>query len=216
MSATGAAESCFDVATQAELNTHKTSTDHDSRYDGRYVGLSAGGQVTGPVSFFNGVNFNALSGTGATFNTNVSMSRFVTIGSGGNLSFPCPVKSNGDRLDRAGGWCLEPFINTTAATAAEAMVACHNIKMSLCPIEAILACDINDVGKGSIDSTCGNETDSESDRFILTGTLGKSNSGTAFGDFLIFNALGNVAQVAGENSAPTSAQYYCCLPAPTF
>ncbi len=44
ITATGDAESCFDVATQAELNTHKTSTDHDARYDllghnGYYSGM---------------------------------------------------------------------------------------------------------------------------------------------------------------------------------
>ena len=86
--AQGNAEGCFDVATQAELDTHKTSGDHDSRY----LRLS-GGTITGATNFSNTVNFNN--------DVTYASSRFVTIN--GVLKFKCPFTTAG-QLTRVGSW----------------------------------------------------------------------------------------------------------------
>ena len=98
------------------------------------------------------------------------------------------------------------------------MLACHNRKMTLCPMEAILACDIGNVGSaGGSTTSCGDRTDDATGGAVLTSTLraiSAGNTGSAFADFLVFVPNGNVAIPASDVGG--SAQYYCCLPAPTF
>lgn len=184
VTASGAAEGCFDVATQAELNTHKTSTDHDARYallghnhSGVYLSTSGG----------------TLSG-GLTIN--------------GGLKWNCPLVSypvvGPIQMDRVGTWCVDAVASADTAGGAS-LTACHNRGMMLCPLEAILTCDAANVGSLALDS-CNSRTDGATAR--LTRTLGHDGTGSAFGTMLSYSNTNDVQPVAEA----TAMQYFCCLP----
>jgi hypothetical protein len=87
IAASGAAEGCFDVTTQTELNTHKTSTDHDARY------ALLGHNHTGVY----------LSTTGGTLSGGLTIN--------GGLKWNCPWSTTPSsglfQMDRVGTWCVD-------------------------------------------------------------------------------------------------------------
>lgn len=184
IAASGAAEGCFDVATQAELNTHKTSTDHDARY------ALLGHNHTGVY----------LSTTGGTLSGGLTIT--------GGLKWNCPVVSypvvGPIQMDRVGTWCVDAQA-AADNTGGASLTACHNRGMMLCPLEAILTCDAANVGSLALDS-CNSRTDGATPH--LTRTLGHDGTGSAFGTMLSYSNTNDVQPVAEA----TAMQYFCCLP----
>lgn len=178
----GSAEGCYDVATQAELNTHKTSTDHDARY----LRLT-GGTLTGGLT---------ISGAG--------INSFLSVQ--GPITSACPFVNATTKLDQVGSWCVD--ISAQAeATGSASMIACHDRGMSLCPLEAIITCDATNTGNPNLTS-CGVATDT--DGFIVR-TFGHDGdgSGSAFSELLQYNGGGNVVSPVSDG---TLLRYYCCRP----
>lgn len=184
VTASGAAEGCFDVATQAELNTHKSSTDHDARYallghnhSGVYLSTS-GGTLSGGLTINGGLKWNC------------PLVNYPVVG---------PIQ-----MDRAGTWCVDAVASADAAGGAS-LNACHNRGMMLCPLEAILTCDSANIGSLALDS-CNSRTDGATPH--LTRTLGHDGTGSAFGTMLSYSNTNDVQPVAEA----TVMQYFCCLP----
>ena len=184
VTAFGAAEGCFDVATQAELNTHKTSTDHDARY--ALLGHNHSGVY--------------LSTTGGTLSGGLTIN--------GGLKWNCPLVNypvvGNVQMDRVGTWCVDAKA-AADDTGGASLTACHNRGMMLCPLEAILTCDAANVGSLALDS-CNSRTDGATPH--LTRTLGHNGTGSAFGTMLSYSNTNDVQPVAEA----TAMQYFCCLP----
>lgn len=184
INASGTTEGCFDVATQAELNTHKSSTDHDARY------ALLGHNHTGVY----------LSTTGGTLSGGLTIN--------GGLKWSCPVVNypvvGAVQMDRVGTWCVDAKA-AADDTGGNSLTACHNRGMMLCPLEAILTCDAANVGSLALDS-CNSRTDGATPH--LTRTLGHDGTGSAFGTMLSYSNTNDVQPVAEA----TAMQYFCCLP----
>jgi hypothetical protein len=116
----------------------------------------------------------------------------------GELSFSCPAG-----WDRYGEWCIEDNLRGPD-THTNAWSACHTVGGSLCPIAALMACDII----GPAGTACRASTDAAGWHWTST-IIG--NDVDAFDAIAVYNHSGNNAGNEIDISTEASSyQYYCC------
>ncbi|MFK8013389.1 MAG: hypothetical protein AB8B80_15215 [Marinicellaceae bacterium] len=104
-----------------------------------------------------------------------------------------------------GTWCIErsPIFNT----GGESLTECHNKGMVLCPMEAILTCDSDDLEKDPNLATCGTYTDTTPSCPIIRTSNLAGTSSESFNDMLTYNGCGNIV---GTASSSVALNAYCC------
>jgi hypothetical protein len=131
----------------------------------------------------------------------------VAIGENGALV--CGPCADGGGCDvatttRVGQWCVENLLRLPAQNFEQASAACHAAGKSICPIDALMLCDVLDDSLGS-QASCINTTDNNILR-IWTSTYA-----TSFGES-VFQAI----VVYGEDNKAFKANimdlypFYCC------
>lgn len=188
VAANGAAEGCFDVATQGELGAHAnpgTGTDHDLRY----LRLT-GGALTGSLT----INGASLTVDGPIF------SRCPT---------STPVTGSTAQMDRVGSWCID-HRPRNAAVGSTSVLNCHDAGMSVCSMEVLFACDAGNYGAGA--NSCGAVTDNVGS-VIRTISIDRTGTGSVFNQLLKFTADGNTIAACADSE---SLQYFCCRPISAF
>lgn len=114
-----------------------------------------------------------------------------------------------DGTHRVGSWCIGPQQGPSAYS--EAMQACWAENMQLCPLQAVLACDI--VQPAGADCTAA--TDATPTTWIWCAEQPTADDVNAFtgGEARIFAHQGNHTQNEADFAAKTEALiYFCCLP----
>lgn len=114
-----------------------------------------------------------------------------------------------DGTHRAGIWCIGPQQGPSNYSAA--MNACWNQDMQLCPLQAILACDV--VEPAGADCTVA--TDVPTEDWIWCAEQPTANDVNAFtgGEARVFASNGNHATNEVDFFAKSNSLiYFCCIP----
>jgi hypothetical protein len=116
--------------------------------------------------------------------------------------FRCPTG-----WSRNGAWCIEDTLRT-GGDWDDAIRACHTQGGAVCPIEALLTCDIVQSG------TCATTTDE--DVWLWTSST-YGNDASAFNQIQVYNGKGNDADNEVDLAASTATtilsapvSYFCC------
>jgi len=129
----------------------------------------------------------------------------------GRYEFQCSANRNHRRV---GDMCIEQSARGPISAADDAIAACASVRMALCPLRVIQACDVLNIDSGAPAgfNSCGQLTDSATGR-IWTSTTSTNESGSSFSELLVYDGSDNSTFVGGS-SGTTSANFFCCVSIP--
>jgi hypothetical protein len=128
-------------------------------------------------------------------------------GTGGQLICgPCAAGTGGGcdvaTTTRVGQWCVDNFIHS-AKNYNEASLACHNLGKSICPIEALMLCDVLGSALGT-QASCVVTTDNSTMHWTADYDAAYGNS--VFAGIVVFGQDNKSFKAAVTELFP----FYCC------
>jgi hypothetical protein len=159
------------------------------------------GGATNLVNFEDSVNFWGTTRYGQTSFMDVE----------GRYEFQC--SANRDQR-RVGDMCIDESARGPIDSGSDAIAACANVRMALCPLRVIQACDVLNIDSNAPPAiqSCGKLTDSGTGK-IWTSTTLTNESGSSFSELLVYDGSDNSTFVGGS-SGTTDASYFCCVSIP--
>ena len=105
---------------------------------------------------------------------------------------------------RIGMWCVDNLIHLPSKNFADASAECHDLGKSICPVEALMLCDVLDDALGT-QASCTITTDNNTLR-LWTGTYDASYVESVFQSIMVYGEDNKVFQANLSEIYP----FYCC------
>jgi hypothetical protein len=107
---------------------------------------------------------------------------------------------------RIGAWCVDNLLRLPSKNFEDASVECHALGKSICPVEALMLCDLLDSQVGD-QASCTITTDSNS-LVLWTGTYDASYGESVFQSIVTYGPDNKAVQANLTQVFP----FYCCEP----